>query len=97
MLQQRVAREREREGGRGDERGGGRAGEGAGGGGGWKPRGRGGEGWARERARKKKRAAGGRTSKLVPLDTSHSLSGWLKEVASEKRYDGERREVGGGG
>ena len=58
--------------------------------GGWKPRGEGGERWARKRARKKKRAAGGRTKKEVTLDTSHSLSGWLKEVAPPKRYYAER-------
>ena len=66
------------------------------------------EGWKgvgeRERARKKKGAAGGRTSKIVTLDTSHSLRGWLKEVArlkscyaerGSREARGERREVRG--
>ena len=74
MLQQRAAKERER----GRERQGKGRREGRGGAGG-----RGGnaqwEGWKRvgerERARKKTGAAGGRTPKLVPLDTSHSLRG----------------------
>ena len=52
-----------------------------------------GQGWGRERARKKKRAAGGRTQKLVTLDTSHSLSGRLKEVASRKRCYAERERA----
>ena len=48
------------------------------------------EGWAGERARKKETPAGGRTLKSVPLDMSHSFSGWLKEVAPEKRDYAER-------
>ena len=44
----------------------------------------------RERARKKKGAAGGHTLTLVTLDTSHSLRGWLKEVAWLKRPYAER-------
>ena len=52
------------------------------------------EGWKgvgeRERARKKKGAAGGHTLTLVTLDTSHSLRGWLKEVAWLKRPYAER-------
>ena len=44
----------------------------------------------RERARKKKRAAGGPTLTSVMLDTSHSLRGWLKEVAPMKSRYAER-------
>ena len=67
------------------------------------------EGWKgvgerREHARKKKGVAGGRTSKIVTLDTSHSLRGWLKDVArlkscyaerGSREERGERREVRG--
>ena len=88
ILRERVARERGGEGEamRGAEGGHGRRGRRRGE---EAQRERYGQWWARERARKNK-AAGGRTAKSVTLDTSHLLSGWLKEVASWKRFYAER-------